>query len=371
MKANPGGQIDLKEVVGREKIIEQIWDTLEQQSIRMNAERRIGKTTIIKKLREEPRPGWVPIFQDLEQYHTANEFAVSVFWEVDKFLSVRKRTARRTKELLTALGGTEVKGIFKLPTFSNEAPWKDILTSSIQDLINERDKQNDRPLFLWDEVPYMLDSIRKREGETVAMELLDTLRSLRQTHGGNGLRMVFTGSIGLHHVIKSLKLQGYSNLPVNDMLNIPVLPLESEPALELARKLILGEEIQTTALEDTATTVANISDGFPYYIHHIIKAMKQSGLEGTPESVELIVAKQLIDADDPWELSHYRKRISDYYGEEYQRAVLAILDSIAVTGALSINDLLADLKNIGTLDDREQLINLLRLIEQDSLPCAR
>ena len=45
MKANPGGQIDLEEIVGRDQIIEQIWDTLEQQSITMNAERRIGKTT--------------------------------------------------------------------------------------------------------------------------------------------------------------------------------------------------------------------------------------------------------------------------------------------------------------------------------------
>lgn len=50
MKANPGGQIDLNEVVGRDEIIKQIWDTIDQQSIRINAERRIGKTTIIKKL---------------------------------------------------------------------------------------------------------------------------------------------------------------------------------------------------------------------------------------------------------------------------------------------------------------------------------
>lgn len=57
MKANPGGQIGLKEVVGRDEVIEQIWDTLEQQSIIMNAERLIGKTTIIKKLNQEPRSG--------------------------------------------------------------------------------------------------------------------------------------------------------------------------------------------------------------------------------------------------------------------------------------------------------------------------
>ena len=128
MKANPGGQIDLRDVIGRDQIIEQIWDTLEHQSIRMNAERRIGKTTIIRKLEAEPRSGWVPIFQDLEQYHTARDFAVAVYREVDRFLSMHKRGARRAKELLKSLGGTEVGSVLKLPDLAGDAPWKDILS---------------------------------------------------------------------------------------------------------------------------------------------------------------------------------------------------------------------------------------------------
>ncbi|VAW62226.1 hypothetical protein MNBD_GAMMA10-2516 [hydrothermal vent metagenome] len=366
MKANPGGQIDLKEIVGRDEIIEQIWDTLEQQSIRMNAERRIGKTTIIKKLSEEPRDGWVPIFQDLEQYHTASEFAIAVFRAVEKYLAIGKKTARRAKKLLETLGGMKVAGVFELPSISTGLPWKDVLCSSIQDLIAERSKQSERPVFLWDEVPYMLESIKNREGETVAMELLDTLRSLRQTHGNNGFRMVFTGSIGLHHVIHSLKRKNYANSPVNDMLVTPVLPLKPAPAKELAIKLIQGECIPTSSLQATACAVANVSDGFPFYIHHIIKAMKTAGLEGTSENVQQIVSQQLRDPNDPWELNHYRDRISTYYGSEFESAVVAILDGVGVSSdAVSINDLLSELKGSGVLEDRNQLIELLRLIEQD------
>ncbi len=184
LKANPGGQIDLKEVVvGRDRIIEQIWDTLEQQSIRMNAERRIGKTTIIRKLCAEPRNGWVPIFQDLEKCHTALEFAVAVYREVDQFLSARHRTARRARDLLEAIGGAEVGGAIKFPSFSGDTPWKDILTNSVQDLVHEREKRSDRPLFLWDEVPFMLVNIKDRDGEPVAMEVLDTLCCYRRKTG--------------------------------------------------------------------------------------------------------------------------------------------------------------------------------------------
>lgn len=366
MKANPGGQIDLKEVVGREQIIEQIWDTLEQQSIRMVAERRIGKTTIIKKLNAEPREGWVTIFQDLEQYHTALQFSMAVYREVEQLLSTRTRSARLAKEFFKSIGGTEIGGVIKLPTFSGTAPWKEILSLAIQDLVAEREKQNDRPVFLWDEVPFMLMNIRDRESETVAMEVLDTLRALRQTHGDSGLRMVITGSIGLHHVIDNLKRQNYANSPVNDTLAFEVPPLAPKAAHELATKLIAGENIKTESSEETAKTVAQVSDCFPYYIHHIIKALKLSGQACTPDNVDHIVSQHLLDANDPWELNHYRERIPVYYGKQFEQAVLGILDGIAVrNSAAPLNDLLAELKSTGALDDREQLIDLLKLIEQD------
>ena len=224
----------------------------------------------------------------------------------------------------------------------------------------------DNPLFLWDEVPFMLANIKDREGEPVAMEVLDTLRGLRQTHGDDGLRMVFTGSIGLHHVINSLKSQGYGNSPGNDMLAVTVSPLDMGPARELAARLIEGEKIPTDSLEETADAIARISDRFPYYIHHIVKALKQSGMGGNPGSAEQIVSRQLLDASDPWELNHYRERIPVYYGAEEEKVVLGILDGIAVRAeAVSLNELLAELKGTGILDDRERLIQLLRLIEQD------
>ncbi|MEZ5602385.1 MAG: hypothetical protein R3F36_16280 [Candidatus Competibacteraceae bacterium] len=41
------------------------------------------------------------------------------------------------------------------------------------------------------------------------MDLLDTLRGLRQTHAN--LRMIYTGSIGLHHIVTALREEGYVN----------------------------------------------------------------------------------------------------------------------------------------------------------------
>ena len=47
VKANPGGSLDPKFIFGRDRLIEQIWNVLDRQCVLLNAERRIGKTSIV------------------------------------------------------------------------------------------------------------------------------------------------------------------------------------------------------------------------------------------------------------------------------------------------------------------------------------
>src|SRR3989338_3294659 len=216
MKANPGGQIPPSEIIGRDRLVRRLWRILERQSLVLTAERRVGKTCVIKKMIAEIPKGKLVIPnketpKDLEQVHTSLEFVETVFFDAEAYLSGRKRAAERARKVLAQLSGAEFQG-FKFPTIV--APhWKTVLTATIEDLVQQQDRM---VIFFWDEVPLMLYNIKKGEGENTAMEVLDTLRSLRQTHAN--LRMVFTGSIGLHQVISSLKHSGYANDPTNDML---------------------------------------------------------------------------------------------------------------------------------------------------------
>jgi len=362
MKANPGGQIDIKSVIGREQLIQLLWETIEQQSLVITAERRIGKTTVIKKMRDEPEAGWVPVFQGLERCHSAAEFAMAVYKEIHQFLSAKGKVTRRARELFAALGGTEVGGLFKLPE-KGGASWKDVLTRAVEDLIHENDASGTKLLFLWDEVPFMLANIRDREGEQTAMEVLDLLRALRQTHAG--LRMIITGSIGLHHVLSSLKDKNYANSPTNDMAAIEVPPLTEPDAIKLATLLIDGEGLPSQDRPAVAAAIARVADCFPFYIHHIVKALRIRELDATPPNVTQVVASQLVDANDPRELLHYRERIPIYYGDD-QKAVSLLLDQLAVQpGTASVNELLAMLKGASQFDDRERLLRLLSLMERD------
>lgn len=141
----------------------------------------------------------------------------------------------------------------------------------------------------------MLDNIKRYNGEPLAEHVLNTLRSLRQMHPG--LRMVYTGSIGLHHVITSLKRSGYANAPTNDMYKVDVPPLSPEDAQELAQRLLAGEAMQTAGAVQLAQDIANAVDNWPYYIHHLVDELRNRGPD-TP--IAEIVDDCLMTSNDPW-----------------------------------------------------------------------
>ena len=75
MKAAPGAQLPIPDIFGRDEFIAGLWRVLDGNSVRMEAERRIGKTSILHKMEAQPLAGWEPVSLDLEKVHSAAEFA--------------------------------------------------------------------------------------------------------------------------------------------------------------------------------------------------------------------------------------------------------------------------------------------------------
>ena len=94
MKANPGGQVAPDNVIGRDDLIRALWQTLEHQSVLLTAERRIGKTCVVQKMRAEAPGPWFPVYQEIEDVHTAEEFSLKVFGAVQQYLSGWRKIGR-------------------------------------------------------------------------------------------------------------------------------------------------------------------------------------------------------------------------------------------------------------------------------------
>jgi hypothetical protein len=355
MKANPGGAIAPAEVMGRDKLIVDLWGILEQQSVILSAERRMGKTSVIKKMQAEATADKLPIYRDLEGIKSPLGFVEKVFKDVEDYLTGFNRTAKKTRGLLEHLGGAEFSG-FKLPEIA--APhWKALLTETIADLVENQDR---RVILFWDEVPYMLDNI----GDAAAMELLDTLRSIRQMYPA--VRMVYTGSIGLHHVLGVLRKAGYTNDPINDMYVQDVPPLSVKDATNLARKLLEGENIQTPDIQGTAVFIADKLSNIPFYIHHLIVKLKLRGGLGDIRAIEQIILDCLDDPLNPWKMEHYRQRLDSYYDDKQRPYALNLLDVLAKGDrALSFDELFGGIKQESETQDKEMARKVLRFLEQD------
>jgi AAA+ ATPase superfamily predicted ATPase len=363
MRANPGGQLESSEVIGRERLIERLWRTLEKQSVVLTAERRIGKTSIMLKMQAEVVQGAVKIFfSDLEGIYTPLELVETVLRDVEEHLSVKQKTANKFHALFKHLGGTEIAGVAKLPA-AVSPHWKDLFIRVIEDLMEQEETA---VYFFWDEVPLMLYNIKNRVGEEVAMEVLDVFRALRQSH--RNLRMVFTGSIGLHNVLTKLRRAGYANDPTNDMNTIEVPPLDEDSATRLAELLLTGEHLAVIEPAEIPRIIAREVNGFPFFIHHIVDEMTQRGGELNADLVRGIVTEALTDAQDRWHLRWYYERIENYYVEEEREIALVLLDALASAEGemtLTFEELFNLVNHKIQIDDREIVREILNRLGKD------
>ena len=301
----------------------------------------------------------ITIYRDLEGIKTAAGFAKRVLEDVEAYLSGLQKSAVRVRALLKHLTGTEIAGV-KLPEIP-DVHWNDVLQRTMEDLLEHQDCP---VIFFWDELPLMLYDIKQQQGESVAQEILDVLRSLRQTH--TNLRMVYTGSIGLHNVLTTLKRAGYANDPTNDMKIVDVPPLEQTDAEDLARQLIVGEGL-AVEVERTDQAIAKAADNIPFFIHQLVDHLVLE--EGAPVDVSRIVKQYMLDPQDPWHLRYYRERIDVYYLDDDKALALALLDVLALASeplsfdeiynrVLSQTDAFDD-------DDIESARDVLTLLQRD------
>lgn len=312
-------------IYGRENFIEQLWTTLEEKGVVLSAERRMGKTCVIQKMAETAttRHGktCLAIYQDLESVGSTREFVDQVFQKTRPYLKIHQSTFIGGKQFLSSLGGLEIAKVVKLPAFA-EVQWKPLLTEIIECLV----KNHSLVILFWDEFPVMLSKIAKdAAGEQTAMEILDTLRQLRQSHPAK-LRMVFTGSIGIHLVLSTLKRRGYMNEPINDMHVIEVGPLSETDASEFVKVLL--ESAKLDSAEEYREQIVECVDRIPFYIQELVRFLQ---FECGGKKVEASVALQdcISKSLGVWNFEHYVERINSYYEPADRELALLLLDEFA------------------------------------------
>jgi hypothetical protein len=74
----------------------------------LSAERRMGKTSVIQEDARGASSNKLPIYRDLEDVRSPLEFVETVFKDVEEYLTRLNRNAKKTRALLTQLGGSRI-----------------------------------------------------------------------------------------------------------------------------------------------------------------------------------------------------------------------------------------------------------------------
>ena len=312
-KANPGGTVSGEAIIGRKSEIDELWGKLDKQSVVLTAERRVGKTCVLRKMTENPRNEWVPLFCLVESCHHPIEFVESIYEEAKRMEAQSGKGVwlKRIRDAYKTISEGEIAG-WHLPRV--KADWKRLLRNLIEDVAENTGK---RILVMLDEFPMMISNIidSPEAGPTVAMELLNELRVTRQKfESSNRIRFVLSGSIGLHLVLQDLKSNhAYKGNPTNDMA-IKVLSGMCKGDVELMCKKYLDEEgIERQATSEFDERMFSSTDGLPLYVQYICEGFqnaKRTSVE--PNDVDVSIREMMDRPEVEW-FANSAERIDNYY----------------------------------------------------------
>ncbi len=351
-------------VVGRDDMADQFWEELRRGSLQVLSERRMGKTWLLHLAQAREPEDFVSVFLNVEDLKNVLDFSqrlmdkvyveVPATGKIDRLKGYVKRRAPRVE-------GQDV-GKLKIPTFSN---WKEGLQHALttfQSRIGEG-----MPVLILDELPHLLDSVIQTGRHEEAIELLDTLRALRQSLPN--LRMVYCGSLGFHIVFSKLHKEGYTGQPVNEMGTFDVLPLKSEAATQLAGNLLLGEDVQCTELASVASAVGEVSARVPFYIQNIVHWMWSHNEQAwSPDAVSVVLNGMFDDVGDPAKFKYYDQRLDQHYPSDWVEQARIILDILSrESDGVQIEQLLNLVRHIErtTSLTQDDLLKVLEVLRED------
>jgi hypothetical protein len=338
LRPQPGSQIDPRNAVGRAQVTERAQQEIaDGNNLLLNDPRRMGKTVWLDLFCASPGDGLTAVKVDYEGVHTTEEFLMRTVQGLSAHRSLPSKARDKFRALFENLDLTGSLGPIQVRPSVTSRSRRDLLA----DVISSVDDHLDDAMLViaMDEVPIAIGNVAKVEGADAAGLLLQTLRELRRRE--SKLRWIVCGSIGFHHILRSCNT---TEGAVNDLVNLPLGPLEADEASELARRLLLG--IERPGGDEVVAAMVERGGAIPFLIHALAHRLDDAG--SGPVEVEHVAEAfddLLDDRDESKALTHLVTRLEPFYGDR-AGAAETLLDRVALEQPVAAASVAA-----GLLDD--------------------
>lgn len=339
-----GGSPDPDDVIGRDDAIARIVAGARQGNNHLLSDpRRMGKTSLLIRLCDQPDDDVTAVKIDLEGCVTAEAVVVRILRGIGGLSTLKDRTTRMIKAALgdgaidVGAGPLTLHGVAKAA--GPLATLESCISAINADLDSKASKGKASKgkaivIVALDEVTIAAEAIARRDADE-CHQLLQTLRHLRGDANPR-VRWILSGSIGFHHVLR--KANATEGL-INDLAFVELGPLGHNHAVDLTQALLDG--IRRRADLGVINRLIDRTNAIPFMLHNALHRLDgaASPVANGPitiDEAEAAFTTYLSDRGQSGAWTHLVTRVDSYY--DNPTLATAILDEQAISNeALSFD----------------------------------
>lgn len=242
MENKVGQPVRGKDFFNRPAITRKIYRRLKSQAnIYLAAPRRVGKTSIMYHLEDHPKENYAFIYINTESVSDMEDYFKRLFEALLNSEAVNQliKKSEKAKSIFEEVVNRVKKiGVFGVSVELNQKG-DGKYSEEFFHLMKKLKTDAISIVLMIDEFPSTIENIHQHQSKQAAIQFLKLNRTIRQ-ESGNGLLMMYTGSIGLPAIVNRLGVPE----AINDLNVVEIPPLSNEEASQLTRQLLKSENIE-------------------------------------------------------------------------------------------------------------------------------
>ncbi len=315
-------------------LINKLWRKIDSESsIIISAPRRVGKTSLMRYVEDNPKDKYYIIYVITESVYNENKYYKEIVKAILNCDSIKKRdkVINSIKDL--------AKNIFKsidevgLDSVKFTKNFELNYYEKFIEIMRSIDLEGHKLIIMIDEFAQTIENIKQKEGTTYAVHILQSNRALRQNSDiNNKFQFIYTGSISLEGIARRMDSSKF----INDLDILKVTPLSEEEGKALINELLKG--LDFTMDDDTINHMLNeIKWLIPFYIQLAMDKIQdiydEEQLRAIYNKSVDIAIKRMIEENNKF--SSWYERLKVYKNNDY-KFILEVLNIISITRAKMI-----------------------------------
>jgi AAA+ ATPase superfamily predicted ATPase len=345
----------------RTLLIEKLYRKLEDGNhILLSAPRRVGKSSIMHHLLDNPTKGYSFVYVYVESINTAEDFCEELLDEIKKSVAVGRMTKAKASfaKFIDSIN-VEIQGI-KLEANPDKKLQR--YAQQLNHIWEELDKNDFKTVIMIDEFPQAVENIHKSQGNEMAVLFLQFCRKQRQQQNKN-IRFIYTGSIGLPNVVNNIT----SKAVINDLTSFEVPPLVFDDANKMMIQLLASYKV-----EYDAAVIVEVLQKLDWLIPFNVQLMVQELIdiyENSGEKLQITAVekafKHVIHSRNNHYFSSYQDRLTKAFvlEKEYD-FVIELLNFLSQQEKEGEKNAINEIANRFALKNT-QIQNILESLEYD------